>query len=141
MSLAEPDNCYDSAPLILDLYELARISFSTFVELCFPVLHPGETLKHADYIDLLTHLLSPEFFDAERTPEIGFSATDIRRTGGEVTVNGELTIKGITQPVTLTGTIADPIQDAYGNRRTGDNTTVVTAARNAGSGTALPRPV
>jgi polyisoprenoid-binding protein YceI len=67
--------------------------------------------------NLSTHLLSPDFFDTERTPEIGFSATDIRRSGADVTVNGTLTIKGITQPVELTGTISDPIEDAYGNDR------------------------
>ena len=69
--------------------------------------------------NLSTHLLSPDFFDAERTPGIAFSATDIRRTGDEVTVRGELTIKGVTQPVTLNGTISDPIEDAYGNDRIG----------------------
>ena len=69
--------------------------------------------------NLGTHLLSPEFFDAERAPKITFSASDIRRDGDDVTVNGELTIKGATQPVTLSGTIADPIEDAYGKDRIG----------------------
>lgn len=59
--------------------------------------------------NLATHLLAPDFFDAERTPEIGFSATDVRRSGDEVTVNGELTIKGITKPVELAGTVSDPV--------------------------------
>ena len=69
--------------------------------------------------NLEAHLLSPEFFDAERTPTIGFSATALRRSGDDVAVDGELTIKGITRPVTLGGTITDPIQDAYGNDRIG----------------------
>jgi len=69
--------------------------------------------------NLSTHLLSPDFFDAERTPGIDFSASDIRRSGANVTVNGELTIKGITEPVELTGTISDPVEDAYGNDRIG----------------------
>jgi polyisoprenoid-binding protein YceI len=69
--------------------------------------------------NLGTHLLSPEFFDAERTPQLSFSATDIRRAGDELTVNGELTIRGATNPVELTGTISDPIEDAYGNNRIG----------------------
>ena len=69
--------------------------------------------------DLSTHLLSPDFFDTERTPEIRFSANGISRDGDEVTVNGELTIKGITQPVQLTGTVTDPVEDAYGNDRIG----------------------
>jgi polyisoprenoid-binding protein YceI len=69
--------------------------------------------------NLSTHLLSPDFFDAERAPKITFSASDIARDGNDVTVDGELTIKGTTQEVTLTGTITDPIQDAYGNDRIG----------------------
>jgi polyisoprenoid-binding protein YceI len=69
--------------------------------------------------NLSTHLLSPDFFDAERTPDIRFRSDDVRRTGDELTVTGELTIKGITQPVELTGTIGDPIEDAYGNDRIG----------------------
>jgi polyisoprenoid-binding protein YceI len=68
---------------------------------------------------LTAHLLSPEFFDAERTPTIGFSATALRRSGDDVAIDGELTIKGITRPVTLSGTVTDPIQDAYGNDRIG----------------------
>jgi len=67
--------------------------------------------------NLSAHLLSPEFFDAERTPELRFAADGIRRSGNEVSVDGELTIKGITKPVELTGTIGDPIQDAYGKDR------------------------
>ena len=69
--------------------------------------------------NLGTHLLSPEFFDAERAPKITFSASRIDRHDDHVTVNGELSIKGVTQPVTLAGTITDPIQDAYGNDRIG----------------------
>lgn len=70
-------------------------------------------------VNLSTHLLSPEFFDAERTPEITFAAKDVRRSGDTVTVDGELTIKGITKPVELAGTISEPVEDAYGNDRIG----------------------
>jgi polyisoprenoid-binding protein YceI len=53
------------------------------------------------------HLLSPDFFDAERTPTVVFRSNDIRiAAGGDVEVDGELTIRGITKPVTATGTIA-----------------------------------
>jgi polyisoprenoid-binding protein YceI len=69
--------------------------------------------------NLSTHLLSPDFFDSERTPEISFSATDIRRTGDDVTVDGELTIKGITHPVSLAGTISGPVEHADENDRIG----------------------
>jgi polyisoprenoid-binding protein YceI len=57
--------------------------------------------------DLKGHLLSPDFFNAERTPTITFRSTDIRiLDGGEVEVDGELTIRGVTKPVAATGTVA-----------------------------------
>jgi len=66
-----------------------------------------------------THLLAPDFFDAERTPEIRFAATDVRRSGDDVVVHGELTIKGTTQPVELKGTISDPVEHVDGKDRIG----------------------
>ena len=90
--------------------------------------------------NLGTHLLSPEFFDAERAPKIAFSATDIVRDGDHIVVNGELTIKGITQPVTLAGTIADPIEDAYGNDRIGLSLETVVDRTKFGLNWNLPLP-
>jgi len=60
--------------------------------------------------NLAAHLQSPEFFVAERHPELRFESTDIRRTGegDEVVVDGELTIKGITKPVEARGTLEGP---------------------------------
>src|SRR5215210_7352667 len=70
--------------------------------------------------NLSAHLQSPDFFDAERHPELRFVAADIRLDGdGKVSVEGELTIKGVTRPVTVTGTVTAPIVDAYGNDRVG----------------------
>ena len=59
--------------------------------------------------NLAAHLQSPEFFDAERHPELRFESTDIRRgEGDEVVVDGELTIKGITKAVEARGTLEGP---------------------------------
>jgi polyisoprenoid-binding protein YceI len=70
--------------------------------------------------NLSAHLQGPDFFDAERYPELRFTAEDIRLAGdGRVSVNGELTIKGVTRPVTVTGTVTAPIADPYGNERIG----------------------
>jgi polyisoprenoid-binding protein YceI len=69
--------------------------------------------------NLAGHLLAPDWFDAERTPGISFSATDVTLDGGNVVVSGELTIKNVTKPVELKGTIAEPIADPYGNSRIG----------------------
>jgi len=74
--------------------------------------------------NLSAHLQSPDFFDAERHPELRFAAEDIRLDGdGKVSVDGELTIKGVTRPVAVTGTVTAPIVDAYGNDRIGLNLT------------------
>jgi polyisoprenoid-binding protein YceI len=78
----------------------------------------AETIKVQDE-NLGTHLLGPDFFDAERTPEIRFAATDVRRSGDEVVVHGELTIKGTTHPVALTGTISEPVEHVDGKDRIG----------------------
>jgi polyisoprenoid-binding protein YceI len=65
------------------------------------------------------HVLSPDFFDAERFPEATFVSTSVERTGDELAVEGELTVKGAARPVSLTGTIAGPTADPYGNERIG----------------------
>jgi polyisoprenoid-binding protein YceI len=68
---------------------------------------------------LTGHLFSPDFFDAERHPELRFDSTEIHREGDDVTITGELTLKGTTGPVELHGTIAGPITDPYGGSRVG----------------------
>src|ERR671935_501347 len=68
--------------------------------------------------NLAAHLQSPEFFDVERHPELRFTSTDVE-AGDEVTVRGEITIKGMTQPVELTGRATEPLTDAYGRERFG----------------------
>jgi polyisoprenoid-binding protein YceI len=65
------------------------------------------------------HLLSPDFFDAERTPEIRFASQDIRTDGDELIVDGELTIKGTTKPVVSRGTIVGPVPNVAGEDRIG----------------------
>ncbi len=48
------------------------------------------------------HLKSADFFDAEQHPSVSFKANSLDRTGDSTaTVPGELTLLGITQPVTL----------------------------------------
>src|SRR2546421_4668218 len=70
--------------------------------------------------NLAGHLLSPDFFDAERFPQVSFTSTALRRDGDQLVVEGELEIRGAKQPVTLTGTIAGPI-DLGGSDRIGIN--------------------
>jgi polyisoprenoid-binding protein YceI len=67
------------------------------------------------------HLQTPDFFDAERHPEITFRATELNRLeDNRVEGTGELTIKGVTQPIQLTGQIAaEPATDPFGRERLG----------------------
>jgi polyisoprenoid-binding protein YceI len=65
-----------------------------------------------DEPNLVGHLQSPDFFDAEQFPELGFSTKEIQRNGDDVTIEGELTLRGVTKPVTITGTVVGPTTDA-----------------------------
>ena len=67
--------------------------------------------------NLAAHLQSPEFFDVESHPQLSFTSESIERTGDELRVRGEITIRGTTEPVELVGTIADPMTDAFGRER------------------------
>jgi polyisoprenoid-binding protein YceI len=69
--------------------------------------------------NLAAHLQSPEFFDAERHPQLRFESREVVRDGDSLRVRGEITIRGVTKPVELTGTISDPMTDGYGQERLG----------------------
>ena len=66
------------------------------------------------------HLRSNDFFDMETYPEITFASTAVEQVDADnYRVTGDLTIKGVTKPVTVdfeyTGTAVDP----FGNQRIG----------------------
>jgi polyisoprenoid-binding protein YceI len=67
---------------------------------------------------LRPHVLSPEFLDAERHPDLRFSSTAFRQDGDEVIAEGEITIKGITRPVEARGRVGDALEDPMGNLHT-----------------------
>jgi polyisoprenoid-binding protein YceI len=72
------------------------------------------------------HLLSPDFFDTERYPEITFTSSEIDVDQGELVVNGKLTIKATTKEVVAHGSIVGPIEHPAGGERIGiDLETVV----------------
>ena len=68
---------------------------------------------------LEAHLQSPEFFDAERFPQLSFEAGEIVRSGDDLTIAGELTLKGHTEAVEINGRISDPAPDPFGGERFG----------------------
>ncbi|MBI5815869.1 MAG: polyisoprenoid-binding protein [Nitrospinae bacterium] len=65
------------------------------------------------------HLKSPDFFDAQMYPEIKFQSKKVSIGGGKLTVTGDLTIKNVTKPVTLTGEMSGPIKGMMGETRVG----------------------
>lgn len=70
--------------------------------------------------NLEAHLQSPDFFDAELHPELRFVSRSLDiDDGGDVTLEGELTIKGITKPVTATGRYVHVEADMSGGERIG----------------------
>lgn len=64
------------------------------------------------------HLRSGDFFDVEKFPKISFTSTQISGTPSDLTIVGDLTIRGVTKSITLTGELSSPIKDPWGNQRT-----------------------
>jgi polyisoprenoid-binding protein YceI len=60
-------------------------------------------------------VLGPEFFDAERHPEITFRSTELRLADdGRAELDGELTIRGVTRPVSASGHYSSPRLSSFG---------------------------
>lgn len=65
--------------------------------------------------DLKGHLLSDDFFAADRHPEIAFRSIAVRQNGEDLEVEGELTIKGVTNHVVAKGTLTGPVTGLAGS--------------------------
>jgi polyisoprenoid-binding protein YceI len=66
------------------------------------------------------HLRSNDFFDMENHPEIRFASTAVEKVDdGEYRVTGDLTIKGVTKPVTVDFEYTGAAVDPFGNHRIG----------------------
>ena len=99
----------------------------------------AESVKVQDE-NLMAHLLAPDFFDAERAPEIRFGSQELRRHGDLVEGGGELTIRGIAKPVEFRGTISDPIDHPMGGQRLGLKLAATIDRRDFGIDWNLPLP-
>jgi polyisoprenoid-binding protein YceI len=71
------------------------------------------------------HLRSSDFFLVEEHPHMIFKATgeNITIDGDDFTIVGDLTLRGVTLPVTLKGELGGVIDDPYGNVRAGASAT------------------
>ena len=67
------------------------------------------------------HLRSPDFFDSEQFPKLTFTSTRIEGSGSNWKVTGDLTIKGVTKPVTLDVEWSGQAKDPWGNTKAGLN--------------------
>ncbi|PLX77481.1 MAG: hypothetical protein C0615_05215 [Desulfuromonas sp.] len=65
------------------------------------------------------HLRSPDFFDAANHPEMTFTSKRIEGQGNDITVYGDLTIRGTTKEVALKGSYRGENTDPWGNVRSG----------------------
>ena len=66
------------------------------------------------------HLRSGDFFDAETHPELVFVTRAIEPRGGDdYRITGDLTIRGVSRPITLEGEIQGPVKDPWGGTRFG----------------------
>ncbi len=65
------------------------------------------------------HLRGADFFDVEQFPTLSFRSTAVRGAGSDWTVEGELTIRGVTRPVVLDTELVGLEKDPWGNDRVG----------------------
>ena len=65
------------------------------------------------------HLRSPEFFDGGQFESLTFTATRFDALQEDATVQGDLTIKGVTQPVSLEVEFGGEVTDSYGQHKAG----------------------
>jgi polyisoprenoid-binding protein YceI len=66
------------------------------------------------------HLRSEDFFWAEKHPKITFKSTQVQKAGKGYRVTGDLTMRGVTKPVTLdVQSFTDSIKDPWGNTKRG----------------------
>lgn len=71
------------------------------------------------------HLRTGDFFEAETYPQLTFVSTGAREENGEFKVDGNLTMRGETKPVTFNFELGGFGEDASGNSRVGFTATTV----------------
>lgn len=84
------------------------------------------------------HLTSADFFDVENHPTWTFASTAVRADGDDLAVDGDLTIKGVTRPVTLAVEIGGFGPDAFGGTRAGFTATTTINRSDYGVDIAMP---
>jgi polyisoprenoid-binding protein YceI len=95
----------------LDEGDLAKSSIDASIEV-------GSIDTHEEKRD--AHLKSADFFDADNHKQITFKGTAVEAKGkGKLALTGDLTIRGVTKPVTLDVEELGRGKDPWGNERVG----------------------
>lgn len=81
----------------------AKISFSADID----SIHTGNDQRDG-------HLKSADFFDAANHPKLSFTSTSFEKSGDDYKLLGNLTLKGVTRPVTLNVEFGGVQQSMYG---------------------------
>jgi len=65
------------------------------------------------------HLRTSDFFAIDEFPTMSFVSTGVRRDGDDFLLDGDLTLRGVTKPVTIRGEFGGIITDGYGQTKAG----------------------
>ena len=84
------------------------------------------------------HIRSADFFDVANHPTWAFTSTGVREDDGDLIVDGELTIKGVTRPVVLSLQLEGFGPDAYGGTRAGFSAATTINRNDFGVDIAIP---
>jgi polyisoprenoid-binding protein YceI len=91
--------------------------------------------------EMRAHLLSEDFFDAERHPTLTYASERVElRDDGTLVVDGTLTIRNVSRQVTATGTWQAPVDDPFGATRAGIELTARIDRRDFGMAWNAPLP-
>ncbi len=66
-----------------------------------------------------THLRSGDFFDVENFRDVRFVGQALERSGDDYQLTGQLTIRGVTKPLTLDVSFGGIVVDPYGQTKAG----------------------
>jgi polyisoprenoid-binding protein YceI len=66
-----------------------------------------------------THLKSADFFNAGEHAQLKFTGKNFEPSGGAYNLHGDLTIRGVTKPVTVKVEMAGVVKDPYGQTKAG----------------------
>jgi polyisoprenoid-binding protein YceI len=93
-------------------------------------------------VDLRSHLLSADFFDAERHPQLAFATTEpaVPQPDGTIEVRGTLTMRNVSREVVALGSWTRPVEDPFGGVRAAIELRTVIDRRDYGMTWQMPLP-